>query len=507
MTWRQRGKTVAADASVDLAPEPADARGWQWARALATVPGDADELVIEISGELFPGDTVSASAAEVYKLDEAPDMAERAMKEAQSRKPVAPASGTRAVRPFNDDSGEIFPEDAGSASGADVDTLDEPPEAKEPVRAAAPKRKPAARLSGKRARWTFDESAKTLTDGNWTLKATFARGSARRTALVVSGEKAKGAGLLDFTGVWVDTGKRVATIGKFARNPKLTGLVGPDIESVESSAFRSCSALKSVELSPDVKLLDASCFAGCEKLVNFSPTVFKPDARLRGSAFNGCTSLAGDFSYDGTNAISGALFMGTSITSFCAPLCCSLNTRAFSECPNLQSVVFASDKTFADDAARAAFMRAERGRAGLLVNLVPKNRQPVELKAPKRISVTLSPAPSVKGVVPGELYGVGVSMRATAISGKPRFCVKWRGAGAWRPGDWHRPFTVKGPRQNGVWRRGEVLVRVPPGADELVLDAGATVNPGESFEFDKVEIFKLGDPLPAWPEEANQPKQ
>ena len=98
-------------------------------------------------------------------------------------------------------------------------------------------------------------------------------------------------------------------------------------------------------------------------------------------------------------------------------------------------------------------------------------------------------------------------MKATAAAGSPYFRVKWRGEGRPLAWDTERPFAMKGPRENGVWRRGEVLVRVPPGADELVLDVGADVRAGESFEFDKVEIFKLGEPLPAWPGEAERPKQ
>jgi hypothetical protein len=57
-----------------------------------------------------------------------------------------------------------------------------------------------------------------------------------------------------------------------------------------------------------------------------------------------------------------------------------------------------------------------------------------------------------------------------------------------------------------VWRTGSVIARVPAEADEFVLEAGATVKPGETFEFDKVEIFKLGDPLPAWPAECEREK-
>ena len=339
VTWRKGGKPVADKASVVLKPEPVDAKGWQWARALATVPDGADELVVDLSADLFPGDTVSASGTEVFKLDEAPDAEELARTAAQSRKPVA-------------------------------------------------------RPAGKRSKWSYDEAAKMLTDGNWTLKATFPRGDKSGKTLAVNGVGATGSGVLDLSGVEADTGKRVTSIEGFTRNQEITGLFGPDIVSVGSGALRFCNSLKSVVLSPDVAFLNSSCFAGSTNLVHFSPTVFKPDACLRENAFNGCTSLVGDFSYEGTNAIRGALFMGTSITSFRAPRCHALETRAFSGCLKLRSVVFACDKTFKDDAERAEFMRAERGKGGLLGNLVPKNRQSGELKAQKRISVSLPRLPS-----------------------------------------------------------------------------------------------------------------
>jgi hypothetical protein len=118
----------------------------------------------------------------------------------------------------------------------------------------------------------------------------------------------------------------------------------------------------------------------------------------------------------------------------------------------------------------------------------------------------ISPRPSVKGVKSGELYGVSVSCRKTAFTGSDFFRIKWLKDGRQLAWNTERPFGMKGMRENGVWRTGSVLARVPSEADELVLEAGATVKPGETFEFDKVEIFKLGDPLPAWPAECEREK-
>ncbi len=453
VTWRKGGKPVAERAAVPLEIEPGKPGGWLWASALVTVPKGADELVVEISAGLFPGDSVSGAETEISKLDEAPDTAERFRKET-------------------------------------------------PARQTPPRPTP-----GKRAKWSFDETSKTLTDGNWTLKVSYGHDDTNKTALAVSGKDAQGSGILDFSGLEADTGKRVTSIGGFAGNKKITGLVGPDITAIGWDGLKVCPALRSVEISPDADQLAVSCFAGCTNLVLFIPTTFRESAKLNGNAFAGCTLLTGDFSYEGTNAIPGSFFNSTSITSFLAPKCAELRNGAFSNCPRLKCVVFAQDVKFKNDKERIDFMRAERGRAGLLANRMPKNNRAGELKTSKNLEASLSPAPTVKGVVPGELYGVGISMKAAFSSGSPHFAVKWRGEG--RPLAWgtERPFAMKGPRENGVWRRGEILVRVPPGADELVLDAGANVQPGESFEFDKVEVFKLGEPLPKWPEEAERSKQ
>jgi hypothetical protein len=53
-----------------------------------------------------------------------------------------------------------------------------------------------------------------------------------------------------------------------------------------------------------------------------------------------------------------------------------------------------------------------------------------------------------------------------------------------------------------------MLIRVPAGMDELefhVTVAGLSV--GESYEFDKFELYKLAEPPPVWPSETEREKE
>jgi hypothetical protein len=66
---------------------------------------------------------------------------------------------------------------------------------------------------------------------------------------------------------------------------------------------------------------------------------------------------------------------------------------------------------------------------------------------------------------------------------------------------------MKQPRADGVWRDGEVVMRVPEGADEICFDVSVKLNEGtDTFEFDKFTIYKIGDPLPVWPPETLREK-
>ena len=91
-------------------------------------------------------------------------------------------------------------------------------------------------------------------------------------------------------------------------------------------------------------------------------------------------------------------------------------------------------------------------------------------------------------------------------SGEARFSVNFRGTNREDTIKWcfpaARTFTMDGPRKDGVWRSGSIVVRVPEKATEIFLNLGVLMNEGtDKFEFDKFELYKIGDPLPKWPAE------
>ena len=66
---------------------------------------------------------------------------------------------------------------------------------------------------------------------------------------------------------------------------------------------------------------------------------------------------------------------------------------------------------------------------------------------------------------------------------------------------------MKEPREDGVWRTGECVLRAPEGAEEICFDFFATLNEGaDTFEFDNFKVYKIGEPLPAWPAESLREK-
>ena len=448
VSWRAKAKPVAEDEAVALEFASGKPNDWCWMRKVVMVPEGADELVVHFSARLKPGETAGARRTEVFKLEDAPGAFEKV-----SRK------------------------------------------------TSAPEKRQASK-------WVYDEKKKLLSDGNWTLSASYAKGDKSSTLLSVNGVKATGSGVLDFTDVEKDTGKKVVSISGFARNTAITELIGPDVTSTGMDAMRFCYNLRRVTLSPNLEQLTMSSFAYCTNLVEFSPLVLPKNVRLSGvSQFQSCNALVGDFVYEGTDPLPGKFFAGSSITSLRAPNCTELKRGSLSGCRNLKYLSFAEKKEFANASERNKFFKDARAQAGILFNLIEKNAKGFDsLKYPRDLRVMVNPRPSVKGVKPGELYGVSISCRKTAFTGSDFFRIKWLKNGRQLAWDTERPFGMKGMRENGVWRTGSVLARVPAEADELVLEAGATVKPGETFEFDKVEIFKLGDPLPAWPAECEREK-
>ena len=114
---------------------------------------------------------------------------------------------------------------------------------------------------------------------------------------------------------------------------------------------------------------------------------------------------------------------------------------------------------------------------------------------------------SLKGVAPGDLLSVEVSMRRRG-SGSIFNNIHFRGKGE-KIASFKKALTMSSPRKEGVWRSGEAVVRVPEGADELYFDITAEVNNGrrDLIELDNFKVYRIGGALPKWPAEALRPAQ
>ena len=113
----------------------------------------------------------------------------------------------------------------------------------------------------------------------------------------------------------------------------------------------------------------------------------------------------------------------------------------------------------------------------------------------------------IKGVKPGELYSVGLSMRRSG-PGWVYLFAHARGEGKIIKPKMRSPqIVMPGPRLENKWQSGETLIRIPEGADELFLEVSAEITEGYSrVEIDDIKIYKIGEPLPVWPEEALREK-
>ena len=115
---------------------------------------------------------------------------------------------------------------------------------------------------------------------------------------------------------------------------------------------------------------------------------------------------------------------------------------------------------------------------------------------------------AVKGVKPGELYCVGMSMKRRGggcIFNKVRFRVNGKNISGNGKNISARvqSLAMRQPRKDDVWRSGEIVVRVPEGADEIYFDISAEVNAKKGYyEYKDFTVYKIGDPLPLWPAES-----
>ena len=91
-----------------------------------------------------------------------------------------------------------------------------------------------------------------------------------------------------------------------------------------------------------------------------------------------------------------------------------------------------------------------------------------------------------KGVKPGELY----LLKCSASGGSTSAAVAWKNAEGHylKMGSLYMPFG----KEEGRWRHGELVVRVPTDAVELQFAFGVGLAPGEKAWFDSIGVFPLG---------------
>ena len=193
------------------------------------------------------------------------------------------------------------------------------------------------------------------------------------------------------------------------------------------------------------------------------------------------------------------------ITGVVAPDVPSIEMRGFKGCANLRVAI---SKDIASKERTPSFI--DRRKELLNRYAIRKELVNTGLRQsyyhPSSVSRGFGREICVKNVKPGELYNLGVSMRRQG-SGVVYLYARFlneKGRYMWPK----HTITMKQPREDGVWRDGEVVVRVPEGAVTLCFDISAEMKEGvDVFEFDKYRIYKIGEPIPAWPAECEREKQ
>ena len=187
------------------------------------------------------------------------------------------------------------------------------------------------------------------------------------------------------------------------------------------------------------------------------------------------------------------------ITALVAPDVPMIEMRGFKGCTNLRAAIC---KDFTSPEKTPSFI--DRRKAVLnqfgIRNEFADGRLRESYYHPSSVSRGFGREISVTDVKPGELYNVGVSMRRSG-SGTVYLYARFlndKGRYMWPK----HTITMKQPREDGVWRDGEVVMRAPQGAASICFDISADIKEGfDVFEFDKFKIYKIGDPIPAWPAE------
>ena len=179
----------------------------------------------------------------------------------------------------------------------------------------------------------------------------------------------------------------------------------------------------------------------------------------------------------------------------------AIGGRALSGCPNVRALIAENCLTVVDNPSTIERRRALLSRVGLRQELVGDSKMRLSYSHKSVLTVSCGSDISVKDVKPGELYNLRLTMRRKG-SGYVRLGATFRDDRRRPIRGGGRTINMKDSREDGVWREGEAVVRVPQGASEICFNIQADLYEGDSmFEFDNFAIYKIGDPLPVWPAE------
>ena len=191
----------------------------------------------------------------------------------------------------------------------------------------------------------------------------------------------------------------------------------------------------------------------------------------------------------------------TSITALVVDRAEAIGGRTLSGCPNICTLIADNCSSAHGESASIENRRTLLSRVGLRKELVEDSKMRLSYRHKPVQSKSCGGKISAKGIKPGELYNLRLSMRRKG-AGSVRLEAAFRDEKGRFIRGGGRTINMKESREDGVWREGETVVRAPEGASEVCFNIHADLHEGgDIFEFDKFEIFKIGDPIPAWPAE------
>ena len=187
------------------------------------------------------------------------------------------------------------------------------------------------------------------------------------------------------------------------------------------------------------------------------------------------------------------------ITALVSPGVKRLGIRSFMGCTNLRACVVGdilmSTKPMSPISRRIALLNYISQYKGLIDTDIRFNQRHNIISGH-----TVVPKNTVKNVKPGELYNFMASMRRYG-PGSVNILCRFRDANGRFTGA-SRSLSLKQPRVDGLWRDGEAVLRAPKDAAEACFEIRTELYEGNDvIEVDKFKIYKIGDPIPPWPEQ------